>query len=43
MSSNLTVIFTLEDINDNLPMFLNQTTEIRVREDASIGSVVSSN
>ena len=40
LSSNITVIFTLEDINDNSPMFLNQTTEISVRENASIGSVV---
>ena len=40
MSSNITVIFTLEDVNDNAPVFPNTTVNISVFENATIGSVV---
>ena len=40
MSSNITVIFTLEDVNDNAPVFLDPNPNISVYENASIGSVL---
>ena len=40
MSSNITVIFTLEDVNDNAPVFLDPATNISVLENASIGYVL---
>ena len=40
MSSNITVIFTLEDVNDNAPVFPNATVNTSVLENATIGSVV---
>ena len=43
LTSNITVIFTLLDINDNPPIFVNVTmmpVNVNVREDASIGEVI---
>ena len=40
MSSNITVIFTLEDVNDNAPVFPNATVNTSVLENATIGSIV---
>ena len=40
LSSNITVIFTLEDVNDNAPVFLNATMDVNVRENVPIGFVL---
>lgn len=40
LTSNITVIFTLLDINDNPPVFLNDTTEIGVLENTTNGTVI---
>ena len=40
LSSNITVIFTLEDVNDNAPVFLNVTMDVNVRENVPIGFIL---
>ena len=40
LSSNITVTFTLEDVNDNAPVFLDPITNISVFENTPIGTVL---
>ena len=40
LSSNITVTFILEDMNDNAPVFLDPITDFNVSENASIGTVL---